>query len=113
MTAIPSVPLAPIGRPIQRELDTIAHKRLQKHLIPLDAQEYTPDRLVRAVTEFCQTRRLAGASCEQVLEECGRIAASRLDIAGVRLVRVLAEQSLICPVREELDKYRGSPFSSR
>jgi hypothetical protein len=113
MTAIPSIPLAPIGRPIQRELDTIAHRRLQKQLIPLDALEYTPDRLVRAVTEFCQTRRLAGASCEQVLEECRTIAASRLDISGVRLVRVLAEQSLICPVPEELDKYRVSTFSRR
>jgi hypothetical protein len=31
----------------------------------------------------------------------------------VRLVRVLAEQSLICPVPEELEKYRGSSYSGR
>jgi hypothetical protein len=107
MTAIASVPLAAIGRPPQRELDTIAHRRLQVQLFPLDAIEYTPDRLVKAVTDYCQARRLAGVPCEQVLEECRTIASSRLDIAGVRLVGVLAEQSLICPVPEVLDRYRG------
>ena len=102
MTATASVPLTSV-RLLQRELDTVAHRRLLMQLVPLDAPQYSPERLVAAVTEFCRARVSAGVRCEQVLEECKAVASSRLDIAGVRLVEVLARQSLICPAPERLD----------
>ena len=105
MTATAPVSVTPIRLP-HRESDTVAHRRLRMQLVPLDAAEYSPERLVAAVTEFCQSRVSAGIECEQVLDECRMVAASRLDIAGVRLVEVLARQSLTCPVPEHAASQR-------
>jgi hypothetical protein len=107
MTAIASVPLTPAGRFKPREPDTLAHRLLQLQLVPLDATDYSPAGLVAAITDFCHARRSAGAPSEQVLEECRAVAASRLDTAGVRLVEVLARQTLVCPVPEQLDGHRS------
>jgi hypothetical protein len=73
-------------------------------LVPLCAPEYSPAAMVAAIAEFCRARRSSGISAAQVLIECTTLAASRLDTAGVRLVEVLARQSIVCPVAEELDR---------
>jgi len=112
MTAIASVPLTPAIRFAQREPDTIAHQLLQLQLVPLDAADYSPARLVAAVTDFCHARRSAGVSCDQVLEECQAIAGTRLDLAGVRLVEVLAQQTLVCPVPEQLESHRSRAIAA-
>jgi hypothetical protein len=39
-----------------------------------------------------------------VLQECAILAALQLDAPGVRLVEVLARQSIACPVVERLDR---------
>jgi hypothetical protein len=74
-------------------------------LIPLSASNYSPEALISAIAEFCRARRSAGVLPAQVLTECTTLAASRLDTAGVRLVEVLARQSIVCPVTEQLDRY--------
>jgi len=104
MTAIASQPVASAGRPIQHELVSLAHRCLQMQLVPLCAPEYSPAAMVAAIAEFCRARRSSGISAAQVLIECTTLAASRLDTAGVRLVEVLARQSIVCPVAEELDR---------
>jgi hypothetical protein len=72
-------------------------------LLPITASNYTPEGLVSAIVEFCQGRRAIGVPPAQVMIECTTLAAARLDSAGVRLVEILARQSLACPVAEELD----------
>lgn len=74
-------------------------------LIPLSAPDYSPEALVSTIAEFCRARRSAGVPSAQVLIECTTLAASRLDSAGVRLVEVLARQSIACPLTEQLDSY--------
>ena len=73
-------------------------------LVPLCAPEYSPAALVAAIAEFCRARLSSGIPSAQVLIECTTLAASRLDTVGVRLVEVLARQSIVCPVTEELDR---------
>ena len=103
MTAIASLPAAPIATPLLLEPATLAHRRLQTQLIPLCAPDYSPSALIAAIAEFCRARRASGVPPAQVLIECTTLAASRLDGAGVRLVEVLARQSIVCPAAEELD----------
>lgn len=104
MTAIASSIAAPLSATRQLEPATIAHRRLRAQLIPLRAPNYSPAALVSAIAEFCRARRAKGVACAQVVLECTAVAAARLDSAGVRLVEVLARQSLACPVAEELDR---------
>jgi hypothetical protein len=104
MTATAPVFVAPIATPAPHELITLAHRRLQIQLVPLTASDYCPERLVSAIAEFCRARRSFGASPSQVLQECAILAALQLDAPGVRLVEVLARQSIACPVVERLDR---------
>ncbi len=104
MTAIAPPSLASIGNPLHHEPDMLVHRRLQTQLRPFCAPDYSPEALVSAIAEFCRARRAAGVPSVQVLIECATLAASRLDSAGVRLVEVLARQSIACPVAEELDR---------
>jgi hypothetical protein len=104
MTATAPVLLALGATPVQHEPMAPAHRRLQMQLIPLSASNYSPDALISAIGEFCRARRLVGIPPAQVLIECTTLAASRLDSAGVRLVEVLARQSIVCPVTEQLDR---------
>lgn len=105
MTATAPVLLALSAIPVQHEPMAPAHRRLQMQLIPLSASNYSPEALVSAIAEFCRARRAVGVPPAQVLIECTTLAASRLDNAGVRLVEVLARQSIVCPVTEQLDSY--------
>jgi len=103
MTATAPVLVAPIATPVPHEPIALAHRRLQMQLVPLTASDYCPERLVSAIAEFCRARQSFGLSPLQVVQECTTLAASRLDAPGVRLVEVLARQSIACPVAEQLD----------
>jgi hypothetical protein len=105
MTATAPAFLSPVAPPVQHEPIGLAHRRLQMQLVPLSARDYSPEALVSAIAEFCLARRSVGVACAQVLIECTTVAASRLDSAGVRLVEVLARQSVGCLVAEQLDSY--------
>lgn len=104
MTAIALRSVASVTSAIQLEPAMLARRRLQTQLIPFCAPDYSPAALVSAIAEFCRARRASGVPAAQVLIECTTIAAARLDSAGVRLVEVLARQSVACPVTEELDR---------
>jgi len=100
MTAIAPVSAARVTNPVQHDAVPLAYRRLQAQLTTFGASDYSPEKLVAAVDEFCRTRCSSAVPPAQVLIECTTLAAARLDAVQVRLIEVLARQSLDCSVAE-------------
>ena len=100
MTAIAPVSATLVTNPLQNDVVPLAHRRLQAQLTTFGASDYSPDKLVAAVDEFCRTRCASAVPPAQVLIECTTLAAARLDAATVRLIEVLARPSIDCSVAE-------------
>jgi len=100
MTAIAPVSAARVTNPVLHDAVPLAYRRLQAQLTTFGASDYSPEKLVAAVDEFCRTRCSSAVPPAQVLIECTTLAAARLDAVHVRLIEVLARQSLDCSVAE-------------